>query len=93
VKETIHMAKRKVVTPVVPRQMTNIEFITDMMTFSQHGAMAQLFIMDAVGKWAKKVAETPYEEVAKEFGPNYFISSKAWHETAKEIHEKMNNRR
>lgn len=38
------------------KQETNVEFVTKLMEFSQHGALSQLFILDAIDKWSKKIA-------------------------------------
>ncbi len=70
-------------------QMTNVEFVTDMMDFSNYGALAQMFIIDALTKWSGKVAETPIEVLREQFGENSFINPDAWHGVAKEIKAKL----
>lgn len=74
------------------KHMTNKQLVGKMMDFSQYGALAQIFIMDAIGKQAKRIAETPIEEVRKAFGENSMIHPDAWHGVAKEIMEKLNAR-
>lgn len=67
--------------------MTNIEKITDIMEYSQYGALAQMFVMDAVGKLAKIVAEAT--EADLEPMKNGFIDPYAWQNVAKEIQVKL----
>ena len=69
--------------------MTNLECITDLMTFSQYGALAQAFVMDALGKHASLIAKMPLDELAEKFGDQPMISAKAWHGVANEIHDKL----
>jgi hypothetical protein len=70
------------------KRQTNVEFITELMEFSNHGAMAQLFIMDALKKVANHVASIPLEELRKEFDGS-MVSADAWHGVAKEISQKF----
>ena len=72
---------------------TNVEFLTEMMEFSDHGPMAQLFIIDAIDQHSARIAGMQMEELEAMFGPNAFISAKAWHGTAKEIQKKLKNRK
>ncbi|KWF20498.1 hypothetical protein [Burkholderia pseudomultivorans] len=69
--------------------MTNIECLTDLMTFSRYGALAQAFVMDALSKHAARIARTPLEELNEQFGDQPMVSAKAWHGVAQEIHEKL----
>ncbi|HDR9202719.1 TPA: hypothetical protein QDB48_004074 [Burkholderia vietnamiensis] len=69
--------------------MTNVECITDLMTFSRYGALAQAFVMDALGKHASSIAKMPLEEFAEKFGDQPAVSAKAWHGVANEIHDKL----
>ena len=36
---------------------TNAEFVTRMMEFSNYGALAQLFVLEAIRNWSNLVAE------------------------------------
>lgn len=66
---------------------TNSETVTEMMDFSKFGALAQVFIMDAIGKHAKAVAKMDLKKIdPKEWT---FISAEAWIGVAKEIEEKL----
>lgn len=69
--------------------MTNIECLTDLMTFSRYGALAQAFVMDALSKHAARIARTPLDELNEQFGDQPMVSAKAWHGVAQEIHEKL----
>ena len=71
------------------KEMTNVEFVTDLMEHSQYGALAQMFVMDALGKWSARVAETPIEELRTRFGESTMISADAWHGVAQEIQAKL----
>lgn len=71
------------------RLMTNLDCVTAIMTFSQYGALAQAFEMDALSKHASYIAAMPPEALKKQFGDNPMISAEAWHAVAREIHEKL----
>lgn len=66
---------------------TNIEKITSIMEYSKFGALAQMFVMDAVSKFANLVANTPIEEL--ESMRNGLISPEGWRDVAAEIAEKL----
>lgn len=69
--------------------LTNIECLTDLMTFSRYGALAQAFVMDALSKHAARIARTPLEELNEQFGDQPMVNATAWHGVAQEIHEKL----
>ncbi len=70
---------------------TNIEFITRLMNYSPAGALGQLFILDAIAKQAKRVAEADPVELDKAWEGG-FISSSGWQAAAKHIHREMEKR-
>ena len=74
------MARRK-----THDRMTNVEFVTDMMEYSDCGALAQIFILDAIGKMADSVAKAPPI-------PDGLVNGQAWKRVAIEIRDKMNSR-
>jgi hypothetical protein len=74
------------------KRETNDEFVNRLMNFSQSGAMMQLFILDALSKQADAVANMPFEEFEKKFGPNSLFSPLAWHQTAKELQAELKER-
>lgn len=69
--------------------MTNVECLTEIMTFSRYGALAQAFVMDALSKHAERVATVPLETLQKQFGVHPLISVEAWQGVAREIHTKL----
>ncbi|HDR9181152.1 TPA: hypothetical protein QDB06_001703 [Burkholderia vietnamiensis] len=64
---------------------TNLECVTEIMTFSRYGALAQAFVMDALSQHAARVATTPLDQLQV----NPMISSRAWQGVAREIHDKL----
>lgn len=71
------------------KEMTNVEFVADLMEHSRYGAMAQMFVMDALDKWSARIAETPIEELRTQFGESAMISADAGHRVAQEIQAKL----
>ncbi|WP_175861812.1 hypothetical protein [Burkholderia cepacia] len=69
----------------MPKPTTNLECVTDIMTFSRYGALAQAFVMDALSKHAARVATTPPDQLQV----NPMISARAWHGVAQEINTKL----
>lgn len=73
--------------------MTNVEFLTDVMEFSKAGPLMQVFILDALAKWADIVAETPIEELREQFKSMPFgPSADAWQRTANELKQRLAER-
>ena len=62
---------------------TNIEFLTRLMEFSPHGALTQMFVIDAVAKHAQHVATADLTNWPK-YG---LINPDAWKATAQHILE------
>ncbi|WP_186140887.1 hypothetical protein [Burkholderia gladioli] len=69
--------------------MTNLECLTQIMTFSRYGALAQAFVMDALSKHAEHIAQMPLEQLEENFGNPPMIGANAWQFVAQEIHEKL----
>lgn len=69
--------------------MTNLECLTEIMTFSRYGALAQAFVMDALSKHAERVATVPLDKLQEQFGVHPLISVEAWQGVAREIHDKL----
>lgn len=69
------------------QHMTNVEFVTNVMEFSNFGPMAQLFVMEAISKYAEQVANAPEE--AFESMKGGLINPDAWQGVAREIHNKV----
>jgi hypothetical protein len=51
------MGRRSSVTKRKNQPETNVEFVTRMMEFSNYGALAQLFVLEAIRNWSNLVAE------------------------------------
>lgn len=66
------------------RTKTNIEKVTRIMTYSNYGALAQLFVMDALHQWSGIVSKALPEQV-----DNGFINGEAWIGVAGEIHKAL----
>lgn len=66
---------------------TNIEFLNDAMTFSRFGPLAQVFVMQAVEKYANAVIQAGPEAV-----DSPMISGEAWVGVAAELKEKFERR-
>ena len=66
------------------KRKTNVQFVKSIMEFSQHGALAQMFVIEAITKYAKACAEAKPEDM-----DSGFISGAAWQAVAKEIQGKI----
>lgn len=69
-----------------PRK-SNVEIITDLMEFSNFGALAQVFVMDALSKQAHHVINATPDELAAMGGG--IIPPDVWQGVAKEIFDKL----
>lgn len=69
---------------------TNIEFITEIMTLSQFGALAEIFVLDALTKFTKQVVEATPEDLRAM--DNCLIRSVSWQGVAREIQHKLARR-
>ena len=76
------MPKQKTVS-----QMDNVEFVTHMMNYSRHGALAQIFILDALEKWSAIIAKADPAEL-----DTPMLNGAAWVSVAKEIQDKLAKR-
>ena len=73
----------------MPKAKTNIDFVWQLMDFSRFGPPARMFVIDALSKWAEKIARTPIEELRTAFDGNPLIGVEAWQGVAREIKEKL----
>ncbi len=74
---------------------TNTQHLSHMMTFGLPGVsglLVQMFLVDAITRHAKLIAETPIEEVRKAFGENPLVHPDAWHAAAVAIHKEFQAR-
>lgn len=65
----------------------NVAFVKELMTHSKYGALAQLFVIDALSKWADKLSSVEPQAV-----DTPMISGEAWVGVAKEIKDKIDGR-
>lgn len=66
---------------------TNVEFITDLMEHSRHGALIQAFVIHAIDQYARRVAVARPEDL-----DTGLVSGHAWHGCAVEVSEKLAQR-
>lgn len=66
--------------------MTNIDFVTDLMTYNPAGCLAQVFIIEAIDRYAKEVMS------AEPWPDDVIISFEAWKACATHIHKKIEAR-
>jgi hypothetical protein len=71
----------------MPKPKDNIAFVRDLMSNSKYGALAQLFVLDALDKWSERVSKASPAEL-----DSAMISGHAWVGVAKEIQDKINER-
>lgn len=64
---------------------SNVEFVQELMEFSKNGAITQVFVIEALRYYSKKVLQ--HGKLEDESGN--FISNRAWHATAKEIETRL----
>lgn len=69
------------------KRTTNIQAVTGMMNYSQYGALAQVFIVEAIRRYATQVIEN--EAKLLEEMREHMISGEAWVGVAKEINGKL----
>ena len=67
------------------KRKTNEQIVMGIMRYSRHGALSQLFVMDALYKFSKLVAESK----PKDYGKNPFVHPEAWIGVAKEIRDAL----
>lgn len=66
---------------------TNVEFVTDLMEFSAHGALIQAFVLQALTQYADRVAATDPKAL-----DTSLVSGHAWHGCALEVQRKLKQR-
>ncbi|MBS75190.1 MAG: hypothetical protein CMO32_05440 [Variovorax sp.] len=65
--------------------MTNVEFVVDLMEHSQHGALIQAFVLQAIQVYASSVAKKSPAEL-----DTPLVAGAAWHGCAMELCSKLN---
>lgn len=69
------------------KTQTNVQLVKSMMEFSNYGALAQAFIMDAIGKHAEACSKIDLATIDREKWA--YILPEAWVGVAKEINQKL----
>lgn len=75
----------------MPKRLSNVQQVTQIMNFSEFGALAQLFVMDALTKHANAISSMTEEDMQSDEWKNSFIDAKLWRDVAREIKEKLNS--
>jgi len=68
----------------VKKVETNIQMLTRLMTFSQHGALMQMFIIDALTKHSERVAKASPDDFK-----GGLVHPEAWIGVAKELKKEL----
>jgi hypothetical protein len=66
---------------------TNVEFVTELMEFSAHGALIQAFVLQALQQYAQRVAAMDPQAL-----DTPMVSGHAWHGCAVEVRDKLARR-
>lgn len=76
------------------KRMSNVEWLTHICEFSDHGALMQIFVLDGLSKWADHIVECGREAVVKSFdnGAGRLIDGNAWYDTAVELQRRFEER-
>ena len=69
------------------KPQTNLEFVSQLMRFSQFGALAQVFVIQALEQYAQAIVSTD----PKEFD-NQLIPAEVWQGVAQEVLDKLKAR-
>jgi hypothetical protein len=62
------------------KHKTNVQFVKHIMEYSQHGALMQVFIMQALDQYSKRVAASTPEKL-----DSPMVDGRSWHGCAKEL--------
>lgn len=71
---------------------TNTEFVTRMMEFSKHGALMQIFIIDALQKRVERILSISDNDLERIFNNNPMISWEAWKSCAEELKSELDKK-
>jgi hypothetical protein len=66
------------IKPKKPENLSNMDFLYDIMNFSPHGGMTQAFIMEAIRHYSNIVADCPLPEDYKEEEDTGMVTQKFW---------------
>ena len=65
--------------------MTNEEFVAGLMSYSRHGALTQVFVIEAIRFYAELIKGQPDVEDK----PDAMFSAKKWKAVAADVHTQM----
>ncbi|MBB3639645.1 MULTISPECIES: hypothetical protein [Variovorax] len=65
-------------------RQSNVEFVVDLMEYSEHGALIQAFVIHALKQYARRVAAVTPEQL-----DTGLVSGHAWHGCAVEVGRKL----
>lgn len=68
---------------------SNEDLVMDLMRFSPVGPMSQIFVVDAIAKHAKLIANTPIAQLREQFGERSMVSADVWHAAAVDIDKRV----
>ena len=74
-------------TKAKPKHKTNAQLIGDLMSYSKQGVLMQVFLVEAIAKYAEQTKVAPPWST-----DNSFISEAAWRACADEALDAINNR-
>ena len=68
---------------------TNYKIVSDLMTVSPYGAIAQVFVLEAIRAFSEHVCNQPRPEVTEEELSQVLIDPRIWWNVAKDINTKI----
>jgi hypothetical protein len=74
--------------PELPKKLSNMDRLHHMMTFSEHGALAQVFIMEAIRHYSATIRSV--EPPENDLDDHGFISKRRWWEISVDINKEIN---
>ena len=72
----------------MPKSDTNVEFVTELMTSSKHGALVEVFVLEALRSYADSVAASKFEE----YPSMGLISPQVWIDCGKDVKQMLDKR-
>ena len=75
------------------KPVTNEKFVKDLMTDNPTGALCQMFVLEAIRKYAVACAAWTDEQVEEFQKTNHFISMEGWRTCARHIKSEFETRK
>jgi len=70
------------------KQLTNVEFVTELMEYSRYGPMVQAFVIHCIHTKAREIAEFPNPE----WFDSGFMCGQFWQDIAKDVVRQMDGK-